>query len=1312
MDATVIDLCLSLFPWANFRQTKGAVKVHVLLDHDGYFPTFAHITDGKGGDSRTCREQIAMSEHLPKGSILVVDRAYVDFTLFRMLTDRGVFFVTRLKEGMSWVAREHRAVPQRGGILRDDLIEFVGQRAALLGQHLLRLRGMGRPGDGRKIPVLDQSTSTLTLISVVIAWTSMSGVAAYSQDTLSWNYIEGRAIVRVSSSFEQYFWEIATDTSDMSQTASSIFDSLKMCSIQVVHAIGASSTSALSDYFLMIYDSTWNYDTVRSAIGHVLGVDTVMRDVAAHLPAYGCYTTQGGTEHLSDPGIGNAWWILSPGYVRDQDLDVEEAWEFTKGDANVMVGIFAGGNWCIRDEYRPQALWREFGSNIVDGINAWVIEEVGNLWIEVPRFYSQTTDGCSPFVNPPYNFGGDPHHSISVMRYIVAHHDTTCCGGTVGVAPSVSLYPVAHSNLSSNFKALDYMHAAGCRMVTISVGLPDTPEYEGWLQRSMDLNILPIIAVGNNGTGGCLGGDPQPLIQGPVYVAAGIGTYRSPATKYYQYPRVCLTSAAPSGCTSFAAATASGVAGLVLSMYPDLSTSQLQEKLLNACDPMQDELWDPDLNETKLGRGKLNAYRAIATEKSGTISSDETWSGPIFVSSDVTIPSGVTVTINLSTLENGVRRTHVRFAGESRTKPVQNIQPKITVYGSLIVEGETDERILFSSLQRCIPYNNEYIGQWGGIEVKPGGTINMEKVLIENCMLGVNIMSHDAYLHDVEFCNVGRAIIVQNYDPQYGEPIISSCKIHNAQNDPHYDDATGLGIGVWRGSPQITGCDISNVNVGIHYFSSFAKGTLSGNHIHDTWGHGVLCVSDCAPTIIENRIDENEGYGVSLMFTRKGIHLKDNVISNNGRKGLARSPFKRTADGLFMYNATARLQANTIDSNRCGLHLESFSTLIGGDGTVGPYGTSGLNSFSENDTTIVGNDHSKTVLGIYSGEHHYGHGNTMNVMPGGMQAVAKNTSDLWLQCNAWDPDDDARFSFAPGSPSRLFRFPYTGSCEPIGHPYPDDQFELAQDYLAQDDYVEACQIYASLAGTTVDSIVLGAVTGFLDTYAADSLHQHTVAIDSTLDYAAYLNRNGAYTVKANLAYAQAILATELNDFDKADSLYEYATTYLTSSEQRRNNMTANMYLELYKQADTTAALLILEKLELQFATDPLISIAQDMFRYYVDIEMGRYIRKRESGGDFDTGGRESVPDGVHLGQNYPNPVKETTVIPYSVAEDGRVQIMISDILGRPLKVLRDTHQAAGSHSIVFDASALPAGIYLCVLRTHVGSKMILMSVVD
>lgn len=148
MDATFIQLCLSLFPWAEYRRTKGAVKLHMLYDHDGYFPAFAHITDGKGADAPVARQLLARSEVLPEGSIVVFDRAYVDFALFATLIERGVFFVTRLKEGMNWVVREQRGVPQRGGIQRDDLIEFQGQKAAYLGQHLLRLVEYKDPATG------------------------------------------------------------------------------------------------------------------------------------------------------------------------------------------------------------------------------------------------------------------------------------------------------------------------------------------------------------------------------------------------------------------------------------------------------------------------------------------------------------------------------------------------------------------------------------------------------------------------------------------------------------------------------------------------------------------------------------------------------------------------------------------------------------------------------------------------------------------------------------------------------------------------------------------------------------------------------------------------------------------------------------------------------------------------------------------------------------------------------------------------------------------------------------------------------------
>ena len=92
LDATTIDLCLSLFPWATFRKTKGAVKLHVGLDADGYLPTFISLTDGKSHES-----QWARALTLPRGSIAVFDRGFTDYKWYESLTKNGIFFVTRLK---------------------------------------------------------------------------------------------------------------------------------------------------------------------------------------------------------------------------------------------------------------------------------------------------------------------------------------------------------------------------------------------------------------------------------------------------------------------------------------------------------------------------------------------------------------------------------------------------------------------------------------------------------------------------------------------------------------------------------------------------------------------------------------------------------------------------------------------------------------------------------------------------------------------------------------------------------------------------------------------------------------------------------------------------------------------------------------------------------------------------------------------------------------------------------------------------------------------------------------------------------------
>jgi len=133
LDATVIDLCVTVFPWAKYRTTKGAVKVHLLLDHAGYLPVFVHITEGKVHESR-----IAHQVPLAPGSIVAVDRGYNDYAQYQQWTDQDVTFVTREKCNAAYTVVEERDIPLRGNILFDQVIRVTGYQATKTCTNLLR----------------------------------------------------------------------------------------------------------------------------------------------------------------------------------------------------------------------------------------------------------------------------------------------------------------------------------------------------------------------------------------------------------------------------------------------------------------------------------------------------------------------------------------------------------------------------------------------------------------------------------------------------------------------------------------------------------------------------------------------------------------------------------------------------------------------------------------------------------------------------------------------------------------------------------------------------------------------------------------------------------------------------------------------------------------------------------------------------------------------------------------------------------------------------------------------------------------------
>jgi IS4 transposase len=121
LDASTIDLCLSLFPWAKFRRAKGAVKLHTLLNLRGNIPEFIHISDGKLHDVNVLD---LMS--IEAGSIYVMDRGYVDFSRFYALHQATAFFVTRAKTNFRHTRRYSRPVDKTCGLRCDQTIVLTG----------------------------------------------------------------------------------------------------------------------------------------------------------------------------------------------------------------------------------------------------------------------------------------------------------------------------------------------------------------------------------------------------------------------------------------------------------------------------------------------------------------------------------------------------------------------------------------------------------------------------------------------------------------------------------------------------------------------------------------------------------------------------------------------------------------------------------------------------------------------------------------------------------------------------------------------------------------------------------------------------------------------------------------------------------------------------------------------------------------------------------------------------------------------------------------------------------------------------------
>ena len=153
LDSSTIDLCLSLFPWANFRKTKAAVKLHTLLDLRGSIPRFLHITDGKVHDVNVL--DILAPE---PGAIYVMDRAYVDFQRLYLIHQTGAFFVTRAKKNLSAHRVYSHPNDRPRGVVADQTIALDGPLTKKKYPEKLRRVRYKDPDSGRTLVFLTNRT--------------------------------------------------------------------------------------------------------------------------------------------------------------------------------------------------------------------------------------------------------------------------------------------------------------------------------------------------------------------------------------------------------------------------------------------------------------------------------------------------------------------------------------------------------------------------------------------------------------------------------------------------------------------------------------------------------------------------------------------------------------------------------------------------------------------------------------------------------------------------------------------------------------------------------------------------------------------------------------------------------------------------------------------------------------------------------------------------------------------------------------------------------------------------------------------------
>jgi len=168
IDSTVISVCLSVFDWALYRQQKGAIKIHTMLDYDGLLPVYARVTPAKQNDSKHASYMV-----MPEGSVIVADRGYQSFQMFYQWHKRKISFVVRLKRNILHERVEERDLPEGEDehIIVDEVIRLMDEET---GNHY--------PENLRRVVVYDKKHGRkIELVTNNLSWTAATVAELYKQ---------------------------------------------------------------------------------------------------------------------------------------------------------------------------------------------------------------------------------------------------------------------------------------------------------------------------------------------------------------------------------------------------------------------------------------------------------------------------------------------------------------------------------------------------------------------------------------------------------------------------------------------------------------------------------------------------------------------------------------------------------------------------------------------------------------------------------------------------------------------------------------------------------------------------------------------------------------------------------------------------------------------------------------------------------------------------------------------------------------------------------------------------------------------------